>query len=67
LKDLVLDVAVRAGSLIEDRLRPKVIYTRSTDVSSHSRAAPALANEKKADLFIFHPRQCFFGAEGVWG
>jgi N-acetylmuramoyl-L-alanine amidase len=51
-KDLVLDVALRAGSLIQDRLRAEVIYTRSTDVYVPLESRTALANEKKADLFI---------------
>ena len=51
-KDLVLDVALRAGSLIEERLRAEVIYTRSTDVFIPLESRTALANEKKADLFI---------------
>jgi len=51
-KDLVLDVALRAGALIEDRLRAEVIYTRSTDMFVPLESRTALANEKKADLFI---------------
>ncbi|HEY1220686.1 MAG TPA: N-acetylmuramoyl-L-alanine amidase [Bryobacteraceae bacterium] len=51
-KDLVLDVAMRAGSLIEERLKAEVIYTRSTDVFIPLESRTALANEKKADLFI---------------
>jgi N-acetylmuramoyl-L-alanine amidase len=51
-KDVVLDVALRAGALIEDRLRAEVIYTRSTDVFVPLESRTALANEKKADLFI---------------
>jgi len=51
-KDLVLDVALRAGSLIEERLRAEVIYTRSTDVFVPLESRTALANEKKADLFL---------------
>jgi N-acetylmuramoyl-L-alanine amidase len=51
-KDLVLDVALRAGSLIGERLRAEVIYTRSTDVFVPLESRTALANEKKADLFI---------------
>ncbi|MGO9008486.1 MAG: N-acetylmuramoyl-L-alanine amidase [Bryobacteraceae bacterium] len=51
-KDLVLDVALRAGALIEQRLRAEVIYTRSTDVFVPLESRTALANDKKADLFI---------------
>ena len=51
-KDLVLDVALRVGRLIEDRLRAEVIYTRSTDVFIPLESRTALANEKKADLFL---------------
>jgi len=51
-KDLVLDVALRAGSLIEQRLRAEVIYTRSTDVFVPLESRTALANDKKADLFL---------------
>jgi N-acetylmuramoyl-L-alanine amidase len=51
-KDLVLDVALRVGKLIEDRLRAEVIYTRSTDVFIPLESRTALANEKKADLFL---------------
>ncbi|MGA2041387.1 MAG: N-acetylmuramoyl-L-alanine amidase [Bryobacteraceae bacterium] len=51
-KDLVLDIALRAGALIEERLRAEVIYTRSTDVFIPLESRTALANEKKADLFI---------------
>ncbi|MGB9456485.1 MAG: N-acetylmuramoyl-L-alanine amidase [Bryobacteraceae bacterium] len=51
-KDLVLDIALRAGSLVEQRLRAEVIYTRSTDVFVPLESRTALANDKKADLFI---------------
>ena len=51
-KDLVLDIALRAGSLIEERLRAEVIYTRTTDVFVPLESRTALANDKKADLFI---------------
>ena len=51
-KDLVLDVALRVGALIEDRLRAEVIYTRSTAVFVPLETRTGLANEKKADLFI---------------
>jgi N-acetylmuramoyl-L-alanine amidase len=51
-KDLVLDVALRVGRLIEDRLRAEVVYTRSTDVFVPLESRTALANEKKADLFL---------------
>jgi len=51
-KDLVLDIALRLGALIEEQLGAEVIYTRSTDVTVPLEDRTALANEKKADLFI---------------
>jgi N-acetylmuramoyl-L-alanine amidase len=51
-KDLVLDVAQRLGALIEQRLGAEVIYTRSDDTFIPLEGRTALANEKKADLFL---------------
>jgi N-acetylmuramoyl-L-alanine amidase len=51
-KDLVLDVAQRLGALIEDRLGAEVIYTRTDDTYIPLEGRTALANEKKADLFL---------------
>jgi N-acetylmuramoyl-L-alanine amidase len=51
-KDLVLDVALRLGKLIEDRMGAEVIYTRTDDTFIPLEGRTALANEKKADLFL---------------
>ncbi len=51
-KDLVLDVAQRVGKLIEDKMGAEVIYTRSDDTYIPLEGRTALANEKKADLFL---------------
>lgn len=51
-KDLVLDVARRVGKLIEDRMSAEVIYTRTDDTFIPLEGRTALANDKKADLFI---------------
>jgi N-acetylmuramoyl-L-alanine amidase len=51
-KDLVLDIARRLGAIIEERLGAEVIYTRTDDTFVPLEARTALANEKKADLFL---------------
>jgi N-acetylmuramoyl-L-alanine amidase len=51
-KDVVLDVATRLGKLIEDRMGAEVIYTRSDDTFVPLEGRTALANDKKADLFL---------------
>jgi N-acetylmuramoyl-L-alanine amidase len=51
-KDLVLDVALRLGKLVEDRMSAQVIYTRSDDTFIPLEERTKLANEKKADLFL---------------
>ena len=51
-KDLVLDVAQRLGKLIEDRMGAEVIYTRTDDTFIPLEGRTALANDKKADLFL---------------
>jgi N-acetylmuramoyl-L-alanine amidase len=51
-KDLVLDVAMRLGKLIEDRMGAEVIYTRTDDTFVPLEGRTALANDKKADLLL---------------
>jgi N-acetylmuramoyl-L-alanine amidase len=51
-KDLVLDVALRLGRLINDRLGADVIYTRSSDVFIPLEERTKIANDQRADLFI---------------
>ncbi len=52
-KELVLDVAKRLGKLIEEGMGSKVvIYTRTDDTFVPLHARTAIANEKKADLFL---------------
>jgi N-acetylmuramoyl-L-alanine amidase len=51
-KDLVLDVSQRLGKLIEERLNAEVIFTRTDDTFIPLEGRTALANEKKADLFL---------------
>jgi N-acetylmuramoyl-L-alanine amidase len=52
-KDLCLDVALRLGSMIEDRLPgAEVIYTRKDDSFVSLEQRTAIANEARADLFI---------------
>ena len=51
-KDVVLDVSLRLGKMIEDKLGAQVIYTRTDDTYVPLEARTALANEKKADLFL---------------
>jgi N-acetylmuramoyl-L-alanine amidase len=51
-KDLVLDIARRVGKLVEDRMGAEVIYTRTDDTFVPLEGRTALANEKKADLFL---------------
>jgi len=51
-KDVVLDVALRVGKLVQDQMGAEVIYTRSDDTFVPLEHRTALANEKKADLFL---------------
>jgi N-acetylmuramoyl-L-alanine amidase len=51
-KDLVLDVSLRLGKLIEERMNTEVVYTRTDDTFIPLEGRTALANEKKADLFL---------------
>jgi N-acetylmuramoyl-L-alanine amidase len=51
-KELVLDVALRLGKLIEENMGSEVIYTRSDDSFVSLQGRTELANERKADLFV---------------
>jgi N-acetylmuramoyl-L-alanine amidase len=52
-KDLCLDVALRLGRLIEQKLPgAEVVFTRKDDTFIPLEDRPAIANEAKADLFI---------------
>ena len=51
-KDLVLDVALRLGKLVSQRLGTKVVYTRSDDTFISLEERTRIANSEKADLFI---------------
>jgi len=51
-KEVVLDVAKRVGQLVQDRMGAEVIYTRTDDTFIPLEGRTALANEKKADLFL---------------
>lgn len=51
-KDLVLDVALRLGRLIEQRMGSEVIYTRTDDSYVPLEARTELANQSGADLFL---------------
>lgn len=51
-KDLVLDVALRLGKLLEDKLGADVVYTRKDDTFIPLETRTAVANQNQADLFI---------------
>jgi N-acetylmuramoyl-L-alanine amidase len=51
-KDLVLDVSIRLGELISERLGSEVIYTRDDDTFIPLEERTRIANDKKADLFL---------------
>ena len=51
-KDLVLDVTLRLGKLIEQRLGADVIYTRHDDAYVSLEERTAIANRSHADLFL---------------
>jgi N-acetylmuramoyl-L-alanine amidase len=51
-KDLVLDLAMRVGKLVEDRIGAEVIYTRESDVFIPLEERPQIANQRHADLFL---------------
>ena len=51
-KDVVLDVALRLGKLLHERLGAEIIYTRSDDTFIPLETRTAIANKAQADLFI---------------
>lgn len=51
-KDIVLDVALRLGKLLHDRLGAEVVYTRASDTFIPLETRTAIANKAQADLFI---------------
>src|SRR5260370_22263435 len=52
-KDLCLDVALRLGKIIQQRLPgAEVVYTRSDDTFISLEERTRIANESRADLFI---------------
>jgi N-acetylmuramoyl-L-alanine amidase len=51
-KDVVLDVALRLGKLLSERLGAEVIYTRSDDTFIPLETRTAIANKAQADLFL---------------
>lgn len=51
-KDVVLDIALRLGRLVEERLAAEVIQTRTGDTFVPLEERTRIANERKADLMI---------------
>ncbi len=51
-KDVVLDVALRLGALLNDRLGTEVVYTRSDDTYIPLEQRTQIANDRRADLFL---------------
>jgi N-acetylmuramoyl-L-alanine amidase len=51
-KDVVLDIALRLGQLLKQRLGADVIYTRDDDTFIPLETRTAIANKAQADLFI---------------
>jgi N-acetylmuramoyl-L-alanine amidase len=51
-KDVVLDVALKLGKLLHDRLGAEIVYTRADDTFIPLETRTAIANKAQADLFI---------------
>jgi N-acetylmuramoyl-L-alanine amidase len=51
-KEVVLDVALRLGKLLKQRLGADVIYTRDSDTFIPLETRTAIANKAQADLFL---------------
>lgn len=51
-KDLVLDISLRLGKLLQQRLGADVVYTRDDDTFVPLETRTAIANQAEADLFV---------------
>jgi N-acetylmuramoyl-L-alanine amidase len=51
-KDLVLDVSLRLGRLLQTRMGAEVVYTRDDDTFVPLETRTAIANQQQADLFV---------------
>jgi N-acetylmuramoyl-L-alanine amidase len=51
-KDVVLDIAKRLGTLLEDGLGSDVVFTRTDDTYVALEERTRIANDRKADLFL---------------
>lgn len=51
-KDLALDVGLRLGKLLENRLGTEVVYTRDDDTFVPLETRTGIANKEEADLFL---------------
>lgn len=51
-KDVVLDVALKLGSMLQDRMGADIVYTRSDDTYIPLEERTRIANDRKADLFL---------------
>jgi N-acetylmuramoyl-L-alanine amidase len=51
-KDLVLDVSLRLGRLLQSKMGAEVVYTREDDTFIPLETRTAIANQQQADLFI---------------
>jgi N-acetylmuramoyl-L-alanine amidase len=51
-KDVVLDVALRVGKLLHQRLGAEIVYTRDDDTFIPLETRTAIANRAQADLFL---------------
>ena len=51
-KDVVLDVALRLGKLLQEHLGAEIIYTRTDDTFVPLETRTAIANKAEADLFV---------------
>ncbi len=51
-KDLVLDVSLRLGRLLQNKMGADVVYTRDDDTFIPLETRTAIANQQQADLFI---------------